>query len=140
MAYATLQEFRAHGLPGDALASLPPENIEAALTWASRTADSYLRKRHTLPLVEWSDDLRGAVCSIAQYELLARRGFRPGPADEIVIKRYNDSITWLRDVAKGVVEIDAIDSTPTVDEDGSLAASGPKVSFRFQTVGDCDDG
>lgn len=133
-AYITNEEFGSQALPGDSFASLSAGEITRAIVWASSTADSYLRKRYTLPLVSWSEDLKSVVCDLAQYKLLSRRGFKPGSGqDQIAVKRYDDAILWLRSASSGSVEVDCVDSTPEVDEDGSLSASLPPVNFSMTT-------
>lgn len=130
--YVTKAQFLDQGLPSEAFANLSDSTIDAALMWASSTADSYLRKRHKLPLVSYSDDLRSVVTDIASWKLLKRHGFNPtSKSDAAVVKGYDDAIATLRDVAKGLVEFDVVDSTPDPDEEGTLAASEEKTSFRF---------
>lgn len=130
----TRAEFIDQTIPGDAFDGLSDATIDAALVWASGVALSYLRKRYKPPLVSWGEELKSAVGEIAQWKLLARRGIRPGSGNnEIAEKRYDDAIAWLRDVAKGLVEVDCVDSTPSVEEDGSQAASDTPISFRMTT-------
>jgi phage gp36-like protein len=66
-----------------------------------------------LPLVSWSPDLTRAVCNIAAYDLMVRRGYNPeaGP-DANIRDRYNDAIKWLTQVAQGAVTPVLVDSTP----------------------------
>lgn len=133
-AYLTRAEFLDQTIPGDVISGLADATIDKALLWASGVADSYLRKRYALPLVSWGEDLRSAVGELAQWKLFGRRGVRPGSGNnEIAEKRYDDAVTWFRDVAKGLVEIECVDSTPLVDENGSLATSDEPLSFRFTT-------
>lgn len=140
-AYLTRDEFFSQTIPGDAYTGLDAAQIDTALTWASSQADSYLRKRYTLPLVRWGDDLRSAVGELAQFKLLGRRGVRPGSGNnELARDRYTDALDWFDKVARGLVQIDCTDSTPDVDEEGSLTASQPPMSWSITTGRrDCDD-
>ena len=62
------------------------------------------------------------------------RGFRvTGELNELIVKLYDDAIAWLMEVSKGNIVPQCIDSTPDVDEEGSLAVSGAKISFRTFT-------
>jgi phage gp36-like protein len=124
--YSTEAQFTALGLPGAAFADLGSPRLVAALVAASGVIDSYLRKRKTLPMVSWEEDLQRACQHIAAWDLMCFRGFNPAnPSDQAVVKRYDDCINWLRDVAKGLVEIGGVDSTPELDEEGTLAYSAP---------------
>ena len=133
MPYLTRTEFLDQSLPAGVIDGLSNETIDAALVWASRQADSYLSKRHTLPLVSWDEDLKALVGDLAQYRLLSRRGFRPGSAnDQIAVKRYDDAIAWLRDLAKGNCELANVeDSSEPVDEDGPLLATSDSTTKTF---------
>lgn len=122
--YATLAQLDEAGLPATALASIGSPARTAALVKASGVADGYLRKRFALPLSAWSDDLTQVVCEIAAYNLMSVRGFNPASnADTLLAQRYQDAIAWLKDVARGLVEPDLTDATPTVDEAGPLVES-----------------
>jgi phage gp36-like protein len=118
--YADVEDLEspALGLPEKSFAKTTPDDRRKALNGATDLADSYLSKRFTLPIVEWRDDLRGAVTSIAAYTLLAGRGFNPQPgnADEQVRIRYEDAIRWLKDCSRNLANPAGIkDSTPEVD-------------------------
>lgn len=138
-AYLTVAAFKAQILPADAIAGLTDPVISEAIAYASGVADGYLRKRYALPITGWSDDLKLAVGSLAQFYLISKRGFRPGSGyDQIVVKRNDDAIAWLRDVSKGLVEIGCTDSTPATDEDGTLADSGSAApSFAWNGSRGC---
>jgi phage gp36-like protein len=133
--FLTRAEFLDQTIPADVVSGLSTATIDAALVWASGVASSYLRKRYSLPLVSWGEELKSAVGELAQWKLFGRRGVRPGSGNnEIAEKRYDDAIAWLRDLAKGLVELECVDSTPELDEDGPLSASGEEpMSFRMVT-------
>lgn len=133
-AYITRDEFFAQTVPGDAFSKLSNALIDQAILWASSHADSYLRKRYTLPLVVFSEDLKSAVAGIVQWRLMSRNGIRPGSGNEDISRlAFEDAIGWLKSIARGEVELDCQDSTPLVDEDGSLAESEEMQSFTFVT-------
>lgn len=137
-AYIDEEYFASVSLPSDALTDLEEGDVENAIEAASRTVDSYLRKRFSLPLVSWGNDVSQAVADLAQYNLLSRRGFRPNSGnDEIVVRRRDDAVKWLENVARGLVEPDIVDSTPELDEEGSLAHSDNAVSMQWNTRGKC---
>lgn len=128
--YATTADFTAGGLPAPALSSVPSGTVTAALVAASGVVDGYMRKRYHLPLTSWDEDVTRATVHIATYDLLSLRGFAPAQGvDPLVVKRYDDAILWLRDVAKGLVEPGVTDSTPDHPEDHPIVTSGD-VLFR----------
>ncbi len=133
--FLTRAEFLDQTIPADAIDGLSNSTIDAALVWASGVAGSYLRKRYKLPLVSWCEELKSAVGELAQWKLFGRRGVRPSSGNnEMAEKRYDDAILWLKDIAKGLCELDCVDSTPTLEEDGPLAEAGEEApSFRFNT-------
>lgn len=137
--YLSTAEFQAQTLNGAALAGINDTDQATALTWASGVAASYLRKRYALPLVSWGEELKQKVGELAQWFLLTRRGFKPNSgSDEVARLRYEDAISWFKDVSRGLVEIDCVDQTPTVDEAGSLAASEPRSNWSITTGRRCD--
>lgn len=138
--YLTAQEFLNQTIPGSVFRDMGTPLIEEGISWASDTADSYLRKRFKMPLVSFGNDIKRAVANIAQYELMARRGFRPDAGqDQIIVKRNDDAVAWLRDVSKGLCECSAVDSTFD-DEDGPLASSAPAGDFSMTTGRRCECG
>lgn len=113
-AYATQADFASLGLPTKATASIASGDIDAALEAASRYVDSYIGSRYDLPLVTVDKSVTIAVCQIAAYRLLARRGFAAGAADaEVVRQQYEDALGWCKDVAKGLA---LPGSTTTTDQ------------------------
>ncbi len=75
--------------------------VERALADAVALADSYLARRHTLPLASTPPALRPVVCDVARYKL-----HEDAPTEE-VRRRYEDALAWLRDVAVGRVALEA---------------------------------
>jgi phage gp36-like protein len=128
MAHAPLitdAELLALGIASDALASVDASIRLAHINAATGRALSFVAKQHTLPLVSWGWDLRGAVAAIAAYTLLGRRGYNPaGGSDESIEKAYKEATAWLGRVAKGTIElVDVVDSTPAVHENAPLVAT-----------------
>lgn len=134
---ATFQEFDDHVLPSTAFAGIDTPVKNAALRWASAIALGFVRKRKVLPLISWGDDLRDAVCNLAAYRMMGRRGYAPASGSNANIRQsYDDARDWLLLVSTGKTElVDCVDSstTPTVDEAGPLMASDPIVNWNYQT-------
>lgn len=113
MAYATLTEFTRFGLPTPALSGVSDDDKTAALSAASSVADSYLATRYSTPLSSWGDDLRRAVCHIASWDLLVRRGFNPDDAaNQAVRMRHKDAIAWLENVSANRATVTGGNTSP----------------------------
>jgi phage gp36-like protein len=101
-----------------------PTQIADGIADASAEIDTYLAKKYKLPLIQSGADLRGACRRMARYYAFADRGFDPANAgDQAIVKGYNDSVAWLKEVAKpdGTAElVGAIDSSPSVEEDAPI--------------------
>lgn len=138
--YATEGEFNDMGAPPEAFASLPSAVIVSALVWASSVANSYLKKRYSLPLSAYGEDLKSAVVDIAKWRLIKRRGFNPNSGQDVVIAdAYKDAIAWLTMVSKGDCELDGAVDTTEEDEATPLVSSETAESFSFFTRGrNCD--
>lgn len=142
MQYTSNAEFFDQTIPPDAFADLTADQITEALVWASSEADSYIRNRYTLPLVApYDESLKAKVADIAAWRLSKRLGFRPGSGNNETIEiSYKDAIDWLTLLSKGLVRLGCLDSTPDVDEEGSLAISEQKKNnWSINTGGRTDD-
>lgn len=124
--YATAADLTRLAIPAEALEGITVEDQDAALSAASSVADGYLASRYTLPLTSWGDDLRRAVCLIAAYDLMTRRGYNPEGGDEQLRLRYEDAIRWLERVADGKVTPPAEDSS-TAGTSASAGLGSPEV-------------
>jgi phage gp36-like protein len=102
-------------------------NLEQALTDASALIDGYIQGRVTLPLTDLQvpATLKACCADIARYRLDRNR------CREEVRIRYEDWISWLKDVSKGVVNL-GLDSqsppeSPTSVPDRVYVRSGDRV-------------
>lgn len=91
---------------------------------ASALVDSYAQKRHETPFnpSKVPDSIKYHTVQLTVYKMYLKRGFNPASEQDSWIKLvYDESIQWLKDLAKGLVEIprDA-DLTPDDDEMGPL--------------------
>jgi phage gp36-like protein len=107
-------ELLSMGMASEALNGVDVAVRNQARESASALAYSHIRKRHTLPLQSWGDDVKRAVAHVAAYDLLVFRGFSPNAGGDANLRdRYLESLQWLRDLAKGLIEADIVDSTAT---------------------------
>ncbi len=135
MAYATRTKLTQLGLPTAALADVSTTDQDAALDGASGIADGYLRKRYSLPLATYGDDLTTHVCSIAAWLILKTRGFNPeDPADAAIRMGYEDAIEWLESVAAGDIDPQNVtDATPTTAKGVAQAWSDTERGWNSTT-------
>lgn len=94
------------------------ETIDRALHDASAEIDGYLASRHVLPLPTVPALLTVFCCDIARYRLMSVR------ADDRVVAAYKAAVLYLRDVARGAINLFPVDSAPP-------AASGAGGGVTF---------
>lgn len=76
--------------------------LARALAAADALANNYLAVRYQVPLGTVPAVLVEACCDIARYELTRGPGLR---ATDEIKDRYNQRVTWLRDVSKGTATL-----------------------------------
>lgn len=133
-AYATRAELYALGIGSDALTGVSTDTQDTALEAGSRMVDSYARRRNGTPFPASAVpyELRRATCIIAAWDLLTTRGFSPQTAngDDAVKERYDNTIAWLKDVARGVAHLDdTADATPSEQEAAPLIYSDDETDW-----------
>ena len=89
------------------------------IAFASDLIDGYLRERYSLPISSVPRNLVGVACDIARY-----RYYQDQPTD-LVVMRYQAALDWLRDVSRGVVNIEIIDEPIS----NFIASSTPEQVF-----------
>lgn len=84
-----------------------PDNgvIEEAISFADSHIDGYLREQYAVPLANPPRNLVGMACDFARYRL-----YQDQPTD-LVQSRYDVGCFWLKDVARGLVQLDVVDPT-----------------------------
>lgn len=115
--YATIEDFQNLGLPGPALSSVDKSTWVQALITASAYADSFLGDKYTLPLGRpYPPSLVDAVCQVASWYLMRRRGYNPavagGSSDAIIRQGYLDATAWLVRVANGQAALTVVQAVP----------------------------
>ncbi len=115
--YATIADMRALFGEGEIIAlsdragtgQADDTLLIQALSRASSLADSYLARRHDVPLAEAPAVLTAVVCDIARYMLVG------GPVSETdpIAERYRQALRWLSDVAQGRADLPLV--TPGTD-------------------------
>lgn len=124
-AYATIEDLEDLALPAAALSTLTTAQKEKALEAASRKADGYFRKNWGVPIVNPNTELKEAVCSVAAWRLMRRRGFAPEAPDSNLRTAFEDAIKWFEACEKNECRPfdDADDATPSSGEGAPLIYS-----------------
>lgn len=107
--------------------------VTAALEEASGKVDSYCRSRYATPLQQ-SDDVKGLTLDIGVYLLFSRR--REMTVGETVRQRYEDAISFLKDLATGKAQLDQpAGATPQTSVQGPTIGDRPHIFGRHNTEG-----
>lgn len=77
--------------------------VEEALLYSSALIDGYLRGRYSLPLDICFPLLRVLAIDLSVYRLYSRRMRNEMP--EVIETAYNNAISTLRDIQKGVISL-----------------------------------
>lgn len=140
MPYATVQDM-VDRFGADELALLtdrtnrPASVIDAGLVAAhlgdaGTLADSYLAKRYRLPLDPVPLVLTRIVCDIARSTLHGRTAETGDP----VTRAQAEAIAWLKDVAKGLVQLEAGGLSPDQPGGGTVQVHGPDRVFSRDSL------
>lgn len=112
--YATISDFESAGLPLSALGSVSRLDVLRQLERDSAFALTYIGDKYTAPISPPYDPaLVDAVCRIAAWHLLCRRGFSPeNPGDQVVRQGFLDARDWLMRVANGQARLQVQQANP----------------------------
>lgn len=116
-------------------ANVPPEQIddtvvERALADATATVDSYVGKVYALPIGSAPPVLIKVCCDIARYYLHGEAADK----DSIVTRNQAAALAWLRDVAKGLVQLDIEGIVPGQPGGGTVRTSEPERPLTAATM------
>lgn len=104
--------------------------VDAAISDAENLADSYLAKRFQLPLDPVPEVLTRTISEIARYFLHGRRADKDDP----VTRDYLQALAWLKDAAKGLVELDAAGGSFDQSGNGQVQVEAPDRIFSRDTL------
>jgi phage gp36-like protein len=118
--YCTTAQLTQYGIRAEALRTIDPSDLQAAIQAASDTIDGYLRSRYKLPLVAWGKDITLLCARLAVYQLVVVRGFNAARAgDDQLEKQYDVSMATLKDIPRNAYTPDVTDAS---------SGAGPGVS------------
>jgi len=92
--------------------------IADAIAFADTHIDGYLREQYTVPLNNCPANLKGMACDFARYRL-----YQDQPT-QLVQNRYDVGCFYLKDVARGLVQLDVDDG-----QTAAIAYSQPASIF-----------
>lgn len=127
--YCTPSDLTRYGIQAQALASMPQDVLADACLDASEYADSKLRRRYTMPIISWSEDVTAHCARIAVENALTARGFSPNGPDEILITKADQARKELESIGAGKSTPNIVDSTP------AKRGSAPRVTSRSTSSG-----
>ncbi len=115
--------------------NVPPEEVDdtvvnRALGDADGLIDSYLGKQYALPLSVVPPVLTKVAADIARYFLHGEAADK----DSAVARNHAAAIAWLKDVAKGLVQIDDGGDVPAQAGGGAIKANPSTRIFRRDTL------
>jgi phage gp36-like protein len=116
--YGQPADLATFGMPSAALSAFTNADQVAALVAASGYADGELSRRYTLPLTAYGTELTEAVCHIAVYKLLSKRGFDSPGEGSSFRRQHDDSKAWLKRVGDGTLDPPGIVDSTVDEEDG----------------------
>lgn len=139
MAYCTQEDIEKL-LPAEELTEITAESGEApdvevvaqAIAMAGAEIDAYLGTRHRVPLSPAPDRVKGLAIDMAIYHLYSRRGVAP----TVRRQKYEDALTFLKDVAAGRAVITGADGL-TADTETAVAEAGSSTRvFSRRSLGE----
>lgn len=88
----------------------PSPDVLAHLEVASNRVESIIRNTYQPPYVSWGKDVRLAVCELARWYLLKKRGIDKGQDFEVYEPK--ETFQWMDDVGKGYIQPEIIQANP----------------------------
>ncbi|QND45204.1 DUF1320 domain-containing protein (plasmid) [Rhizobium lusitanum] len=116
-------------------ANMPPSLIDdvpvdRALSDAAALIDGYLGKLYRLPLSVVPPILTKMSADISRYFLYGKSAEK----DDAVQRAYADAITWLTNVSKGLITIDAEGVAPAQAGGGQVQMKAPSRVFSRDSL------
>lgn len=127
---------------GNDLIEDPAERMEMvkpycnqAIEDASAEIDGYIGKRYPVPLTIVPPVIRKIAKDIAVYNMASRTGIDEKERENTIYVRYKNAISFLLNVAKGLVNIDAAEDGASATrkagaQDGFRLSSNPRIFSR----------
>ena len=116
---------------------MPPTTVDdvvvgRALDDADALVNGYLGKKYDLPLSTVPPVLTKVCCDIARYYLYGKKADK----DSQVSRDFETAMSWLKDVARGLVSIGDEGVTPTETGGGAIRANPSSRVFTRDSLRD----
>jgi phage gp36-like protein len=111
-----------------ATGSIDAGAVTRAISEADALIDGYVKGRYVLPFAVTPDPIATISRQIAIYVLHTHE------PNEKIVRDYKDAIAALRDIAKGVVQLDAAGITPAGTGQGDVRVTQRDRPFSAQTM------
>jgi len=133
MSVSTLHDFKAFGLPAQAIWDGAWESVEANVEAAESDILDALRTAGNevpIPAASWSPGMKRRACTIAGYQFLRVRGWQPqADEDNEFVKEYVRCVEWIEKVASGQIKpLPENSAGETIDGDATTEPTGAGVS------------
>jgi phage gp36-like protein len=102
--------------------------VDKALVDAGELMDSYIGAKYQLPLATVPAVLKPVCVDLAFYRLCQGAA----ALTEEITRRHEQAVSWLRDLARGVVTLGEQPAPPS--SGGGIAVSGPARTFTRKTL------
>jgi phage gp36-like protein len=122
-----LPEIELIQLTDDTNTAINDDVLNAAISFADTTINSYLRSRYTLPLSEIPELIKVFAIDLTIYRLHSRRMIREMP--ESILNSYKTVIAELGKIQKGIVSL----GLESESEDTQLSGHREFVSNKTST-------
>lgn len=80
----------------------PSPDVTGFLAVAAERVEGFVRNTYQPPYASWGDDVRLAICELARWYLIKKRGI--DKSQEFAVYEPKDTMEWLRDVSKGYIQ------------------------------------
>lgn len=123
MAFLSRTDFQQlSAIPADVFADLVAidngATVDAEIAAGESKIKGYIGSRYSFPISPVSPDLKQANADISAWLLMTHYGFQiteqGADADSAFRSRYEDAVSWCKDVSRGIVTLD-IESGPSAD-------------------------
>ena len=113
VAYATLTDLYAFGLPLVAMGQVLVATQQRCLDARNDYADDKFRARYKLPLLTpYPDSLKLNICMLAAWDILMIRGYNPGASADVNISARGEmALKWFDDVERQRAHPNVIESS-----------------------------
>lgn len=117
VAYATLADVYAFGLPLVAMGSVSTATQQRILDGRNEYADDKMRARYKLPLqTPYPVSLVQNICMIVAWDILMVRGYNPGAAADVnIATRGEMAMNWFNDVERQRAHPNVVEAAGSTD-------------------------